>query len=44
MFEPFSDKPKGMHWRTYQRLRLKAAEAQSLSCPPWLLRRILEGS
>ena len=34
MFEPFPNKPKGMHWRTYQRFRLKAAEAQSLSLPP----------
>jgi hypothetical protein len=28
MTEPFSDKPKGMHWRTYQRLWLEHHEAE----------------
>ena len=27
MFEPFPDKPKGMHWRTYWRLMYQAEEA-----------------
>ena len=28
MTEPFSDKPKGMHWRTYERLWWKPHEAE----------------
>jgi hypothetical protein len=31
MLEPFPDKPKGMHWRTYSRLRTRAEKAASLS-------------
>jgi hypothetical protein len=32
MFEPFPDKPKGMHWRTYDRLRRahNVADARSM--------------
>src|SRR5215813_7958538 len=26
--DPFPEKPKGMHWRTYQRLQLEAARAE----------------
>ena len=36
--DSFPDKPKGMHWRTYQRLRLVAEDAESCSWPPSLLR------
>lgn len=28
--DPFPEKPKGMHWRTYHRLHLKAATAEML--------------
>jgi hypothetical protein len=34
-------KPKGMHWRTYNRLHHQAQCADSLSCPPWLLRHFV---
>jgi len=44
MAEPFPDKPKGMHWRTYERVCLEAEARQTLSWPPWLLRRIQAGS
>jgi len=37
MFEPFPEKPKGMHWRTYARLLTEAGEAQDRSWPLWLL-------
>jgi hypothetical protein len=30
MYAPFPWKPRGMHWRTYDRLRLEAEEAGSL--------------
>jgi hypothetical protein len=33
---PFPDKPKGMHWSTYQRLSLKAQDAESRYWPRWL--------
>ena len=39
MAEPFPAKPKGMHWRTYDRLLLAAEQANALSIPPWLLSR-----
>ena len=29
--EPFPDKPKGMHWKTYYRLQQKAEHANCLS-------------
>src|SRR5262249_35010021 len=32
----FPDKPKGMHWRTYHRLCLKAERANACSSPNWL--------
>lgn len=33
LFDPFPDKPRGMHWRTYERLRARAraSEAHSFS-------------
>ena len=30
--EPFPDKPNGMHWRTYQRLRMEAEVAETAYC------------
>jgi len=36
--EPFPLKPKGMHWRTYQLLQIKAANAQSCCWPNWVYR------
>lgn len=44
MFEPFPAKPTGMHWSTYQRLRVEAEGAAGRSWPSWLLRRIGAGS
>jgi hypothetical protein len=46
LFDPFPDKPRGMHWSTYDRLRARAqvSEARSFSfltgslrrhCPQW---------
>ncbi len=37
-------KPKGMHWRTYERLAQKADDASYQSFPPWLLRAVLAES
>ena len=34
LLSPFPEKPKGMHWETYQRLREEAEQANHLS---WLL-------
>ena len=34
--DDFPQKPKGMHWRTYNRLRQKADEAEDQSWPPWV--------
>jgi hypothetical protein len=31
LFDPFPDKPKGMHWRTYLRLRARAQAAEAFS-------------
>lgn len=36
----FPDKPKGMHWRTYNRLCCKAEQANACSCPSWLGRML----
>jgi hypothetical protein len=36
--EDFPDKPRGMHWKTYQRLCSKAEDAEGRSWPPWMLR------
>ena len=33
---PFPCKPRGMHWRTYERLSVEAQEAQHRSWPPCL--------
>ena len=38
----FPDKPKGMHWETYNRLCTEYEEAESRSWPPWLIRQILQ--
>jgi hypothetical protein len=38
--DPFPSKPKGMHWRTYERLWMNAEEAESQSWPPWMLRML----
>jgi hypothetical protein len=40
LFEPFPDKPKGMHWRTYERLADKAREMEARSWPPFFLRQL----
>lgn len=39
MREPFPAKPKGMHWRTYSRLRSAYVEADGRSMPPFIERR-----
>lgn len=36
LIHDFPDKPKGMHWRTYDRLRAQADEAENRSWPPWV--------
>jgi hypothetical protein len=35
--EPFPARPRGMHWRTYDRLRRAEEAANAQSWPPWLL-------
>jgi hypothetical protein len=35
---PFPTKPKGMHWRTYRRLRLLHDDADARSWPTWMRR------
>lgn len=37
MADPFPDKPKGMHWRTYWNLARRYEEADALAIPPWLM-------
>ena len=44
MYAPFPWKPRGMHWRTYHKLRLEAAEAGARSYPECILKRIESGS
>lgn len=34
----FPDKPKGMHWQTYNRFCMECEEAQNRSWPPWMIR------
>jgi len=36
LLEDFPEKPKGMHLRTYYRLRQKADDAENQSWPPWV--------
>jgi hypothetical protein len=31
VLDPFPEKPRGMHWRTYDRLRAKATAAEARS-------------
>jgi hypothetical protein len=38
LIHDFPDKPKGMHWRTYYRLRAQADEAENRSWPPWVFK------
>lgn len=40
---PFPAKPKGMHWRTYERWCMKANQAESVSWPNWLYRLLPSG-
>lgn len=37
---PFPQKPKGMHWRTYEYWRMKAYQAESCSWPNWVYRLV----
>lgn len=38
MYEPFPQRPKGMHWRTYHELRRQHDDANAHSWPGWLRR------
>jgi hypothetical protein len=38
MYDPFPEKPKGMHWQTYQELRRQHDDANAHSWPGWLRR------
>jgi hypothetical protein len=40
----FPPKPKGLHWRTYNRLRAKADEAEDRSWPPWVFKMMARSS
>ena len=44
LVEDFPPKPKGMHWSTYNRLRLRAEEAESRSWSPWVLKMLARQS
>jgi hypothetical protein len=39
MYEPFPDKPRRMHWRTYARLFREHETANAASYPGWIVRR-----
>jgi hypothetical protein len=41
--DPFPAKPKGMHWRSYQRLAEQAEQAENRSWPPWVYRMLGDG-
>jgi hypothetical protein len=41
LIHDFPQKPKGMHWRTYHRLRQKADEAEDQSWPPWVYKMMV---
>jgi hypothetical protein len=43
LFEPFPKKPKGMHWRTFLRLRDHYEDANAASWPGWI-RRLAKAS
>jgi hypothetical protein len=43
MSDDFPDKPKGMHWHTYNRLCGEAEEALNRSWPPWLDQKLATG-
>jgi hypothetical protein len=38
----FPDKPRGMHWQTYERLFAEFKAAENRSWPPWLIKQILQ--
>lgn len=40
MYDPFPERPKGMHWQTYDELRRQHDNAEANSWPGWLLRRV----
>jgi len=40
----FPDKPKGMHWRTYECQRQRAERAENASWPPWLLKMMVRSA
>jgi hypothetical protein len=40
LLEDFPEKPKGMHWHTYNRLRQKADQAEDQSWPPWVFKML----
>lgn len=39
MYYPFPSKPRGMHWKTYSRLRLLHDKADAHCWPTWMRRR-----